>query len=191
MNYKLLILAVSLIAATPQAFAGILGVPAFGGSGCSGGSASLTQIGRGKYKINYPQMQMREGTLSRRNCSLRIPLNPPAGYQLYVKGLQTTARHNISELHQVVLSERTGIVGQNNQTKTVPLVGEGLLQTVPTGNSPDQWAVSACGRDSMLALDLTINLSPKNSTDTKVALSEITITESQFTLYIRPCNNSN
>ena len=189
MNYKFLILAATLIAATPQAFAGILGVPAFGGSGCSGGSASLEQIGRGKYKINYPQMQMREGSLSRLNCSLRLPLAPPAGHQLYVKGLKLSVRHNVSDLHRVSVTESTRMVGQINSVgHTYPLSGNGVLQINPAGSPPSEWAVTSCGRDGLLALDVTFNLVPNNPADTNVALSELNVADAEFTLYIRPCN---
>jgi hypothetical protein len=134
-----------------------LGVPAYGGTGCPSGTASVTLSPDSKtLSVLFDQFIAEAGssvgrTLDRRSCNLAIPVNIPSGYsvslfQVDYRGFVSIPRGGSGQFRAEYF-----FAGSRGPVRTVNFSGPSERNYLVTDNLEAQALVwSRCGEDVIL-----------------------------------------
>lgn len=172
MKYTALIAALLALATAPAAAQDkvTLGQPAYGGSGCPDGTASIV-LGFGAQAAIYLFDAYAVGdngrAVDRKTCGIAIPVHVPAGTSVAVRNVAVRGKSKLPEGLDATLNVElfsAGSTGEVNEI-AVPTGDTGFLRFVTVPDDQLKW--SDCGAD----INLRVNTSLRTRGDKEAAVS--------------------
>lgn len=167
MKYAALIATLLALASAPAVAedAVVLGQPAYGGSGCPDGTASIV-MGFGAQAAIYLFDSYTVGdngrAVDRKTCGLAIPVHVPAGMSVAVRNVAVRGVANLPEGLDATLNVELFSAGSSGEVNEIPLPGPGRTGYLRFVNVPDDKLVwSECGAD----INLRVNTSLRSRGD--------------------------
>lgn len=167
-----------------------LGSIGYGGTGCPANSLSSKLEDNGTLIVWYDKMEVQANATSafgRINCSVRAPLEIPAGFKVIVKEASTEGIYNVeNEGDSITVDQNISFVGGTKALKPMHQVltdAWNYLEILPSEDPQDR-AESKCGGSSMLAMSVTAVLKNPKSVKSETLIS---VYRSDLKLKLVPC----
>ena len=139
---------------------GSVGQAAFGGSGCPQGSASAQVIHRrtGIYEVqfdDYKAVNGQPGAYSRVSCSIAIPVNTPAGFQVALTDASIEGQTSGSHPSRIEFDAESFLAGSSGPRARVDLSNSDGEFDQELDFGTDSW--SGCGQGVILRMNTALS----------------------------------
>ena len=156
------------------------------GSGCPQGTVNISSINSKVAVISHLELagSIEDGNLIRKTCKVRVPVKGESGFQVALQAT-SSGRIELGDQDTISINRELFVAGSSGEVQTIAYQGELSRRLKVTELAESKLSFSACGADSILAMNLSAMLRAHGQS---LIASHFNLNKTVIKLIVRKCN---